>query len=324
LSILGAMPRSELQSTATPSQLSRTRFSNRDGATEKTTGIEYLRVFSALGVVTYHSNGRDGAFIHPGLVIFLMLSMYLGGATDANASKVLRRRLNRLIAPWFVWFMVYGFINILRGRPIVSMSNGLTAGILSGSSAHLWYMPFVFFCLISTDLLRGKISDANIAIFSGLLATFFLASASVWRPASIAIGYPVAQWAYSIGAILIGVFFLHLDKVPTAPGRALLVFILLGALCASSIEDVGINYAISIIVFAIIYSRRLAKILTTDISALSGCTLGIYFSHTLFLSLLTKMGVHQPLLLPVLTFVLSALFVATFRQAFPKMARYWS
>jgi surface polysaccharide O-acyltransferase-like enzyme len=291
---------------------------------QKRQDIEYLRVISAFGVVFYHASPRGSAFVHPGLVMFLMLSMYLGGTTEAGAPKSLSRRFRRLMIPWLVWFTFYGSINFFRGRPIVSTSNGLVAGILSGSSAHLWYIPFIFLCLIFLDLLKGRISGANTAISSGILATSVLISAPIWRPASIAIGYPVAQWAYAIGAILIGVFFLHLDEVTMKLGRALLALILFGAICAIPIEDVGINYAISIIAFTVLFSRRLAHIFTIDISALSACTLGIYFSHTLFISILLRFGVHQPLLLPVLTFILSALLVATFRQAFPKAARYWS
>jgi Acyltransferase family len=286
--------------------------------------IEFLRVISALGIVFYHSGGKANALAYPGLTTFLILSMYLGGAVGAADAETLRRRFKRLLAPWLVWFCFYGLFNFTRSKAIISTENGLAAGILAGPSIHLWYMPFIFICLISLDVVKGILPAPVIAISSGVIAAAIISTTPKWRPITLTIGYPIAQWAQALGAVFIGIFLLYLDSIQKFTGYSLLVLIFLCAALVISYGGVGIPYLIGIFVCSIVHLRRAAKPISINLGFLPECTFGIYLSHIFFISLLKKTGIEQPILLPILTFILSALFVVSLRRAFPSVSKYWS
>lgn len=64
--------------------------------------IELFRIFSALGIVWFHSGvgiGRDVAY--GGLIFFVIVAAYF--ATVSTRSHSLVERVERLMVPYFLW-----------------------------------------------------------------------------------------------------------------------------------------------------------------------------------------------------------------------------
>jgi len=117
--------------------------------------IELLRLFCIFGIIWVHANAPQKAFGFSCLFAFLTLSVFLSGNRKDMKYSILKRG-RRLLVPWAFWFIVYGIANYCRHADIVSLNNGLVAGILSGTSLHLWYLPYIFICLVVVDIIKSK------------------------------------------------------------------------------------------------------------------------------------------------------------------------
>ncbi len=261
---------------------------------------------------------------YAGLIIFLILSMYLAGTGNRSGHSRLYRRVERLLIPWTVWFVIYGVLNIIVHKPIIPMDHGTIAGILSGPRIHLWYVPFIFLCLALFDLVGNYASRVSIAIASAALAIIVLSSTAVWRFESIQLGYPFAQYAHALAGVFIGAFFSNYGLLPKRLGIFLLLGMVVAAVSAIPYEGVGIPYLMGIVAGCILALRIFEKISIIDFSAVSQCTLGIYFLHIILLSVIIKFITVPGILLPTMAFVLSFFIVYFMRQSFPKLAKYWS
>ena len=78
-------------------------------------GVELLRLLSTFGIVWFHSGTTAKEFAYSGLVVFLVLSMYLGGKHGSADKQTFRRRVERLIIPWLFWCVIYAGLNVFRG-----------------------------------------------------------------------------------------------------------------------------------------------------------------------------------------------------------------
>lgn len=289
----------------------------------KRADIELLRVLSTFGIVWFHSGVFGYELAYSGLVVFLILSMYLAGGSGAADVLTLRRRLERLVVPWFFWCAVYAGLNIFRGVPAIPLDGGLVAGVLAGPSIHLWYMPFIFMCLLALDVIKSHLSQSCVAIGSGVAAFLILSTVSLWRPMSMGLILPLPQWVHASAAIFIGVFFLYFYQVSRFIGIALLLSILSAAVYATSVAGVGVPYLVGIVAGALIVSKLLGRF-KFDFGFLSECTLGVYFVHVFVILVFFKFGVALEGLFPFAVFFVSVLVVFTMRRLFPRLARYWS
>ena len=283
-----------------------------------------MRIASAFGIVWFHSGAPGRNVGYAGLVAFLMLSVYLAGRSGPLDANVLKRRAGRLLVPWLFWFAVYAALNAARGRPPVSTEDGAIAGILSGPSIHLWYMPFVFLCLVALDMLRTRLSGRSLAFAGAGLALLILATTPLWRTPSLALAAPLPQWMHAAPAVLAGFFLLHRDRLPRSIAAALLLALFLGAVWTLPWDGVGLPYLIGLAAVALVARDRPDGLARLDLRPLSESTLGIYFMHILVLGLLSTVGGLDGVVLPVATFAVSALAVLALRRAFPRLARYWS
>lgn len=293
-------------------------------AMNKRQDIELLRIMAAFAIVWYHSSTIGGEISYAGLIVFLMLSMYLAGRSTYSGSRYLFRRTNRLLIPWAVWFLMYGAKNALTHKPIIPTDNGIIAGILTGPSIHLWYMPFIFACLILFDSVRKYASSASIAWASAALTIVVLGSTALWRQVSIQLGCPIAQYAHASAGISLGAFFAFIGAFPGRTAALLLVMIFAAALSAIPFEGVGIPYVLSIAAGCMVAFRIFEKAVTLDFGVIAECTLGIYFVHILVFDIFRKYHIVNGILTPVAIFFLSACAVFLMRRSFPRLAKYWS
>lgn len=284
--------------------------------------IELFRIISAFAIVWYHSGARGHEISYAGITVFLILSMYLAGKSNSSANRHIFRRVERILIPWAVWFIIYGALNVLTHKSIIPLDNGIIAGILSGPNIHLWYMPFIFICLTLFDVVRNYASSTSIACASATLAIIVLGATAVWRFESIQLGYPLAQYAHALAGIFLGVFFSYFGVLPRRIGAFLLLIIIVAAASAIPYEGVGIPYLIGIAVGCFLAFQIFAKISIIDFSVISQCTLGIYFVHIIFLSAIRKLNAVHGSSLPITAFFLSLFTIYLMRRSFPRLAKY--
>ena len=289
---------------------------------QKRQDIELLRILSAFAIVWFHSGVIGYETAYAGLIVFLILSMYLAGKSTLSVKHDIFRRVERLLIPWAVWFVIYGALNVLAHKPLISLNNGIIAGILSGPRIHLWYMPFIFICLILHDFIRNYASSISIAWSSAILAIVVLSSTAIWRHESIQLGYPIPQYAHASAGIFLGVFFSYFSEISKKMGISLLLITIAAAASAIPYGGVGIPYLIGIVAGCVVVFQPFARISTINFSFMSQCTLGIYFVHIIFLATIKKLNADAGIFLPVAAFFLSFLTIHLIRRLFPKLAKY--
>lgn len=279
--------------------------------------IELLRILSAFGIVWFHSKISGSNYGYAGLIFFLILSVYLGGG-QKNIS--LQKRARRLLIPWCVWFVFYGAINLLLQKPLVPLHNGLIAGLLAGPRIHLWYLPFVFFVLILMDAIKPRINLSILAYSGAVLAIVILMTSGLWCESIIRLGQPWAQYAHAVPSIFVGVFFLGFHAINKKFSIPLLMLMLL----ASAYKPQSDFYAYTIGIFA--FSLLLLQIpipAIIDVRPVSQLSLGIYLLHPFLILMARRLDlIHLGIILPVIVYILSGIFVWLFVKWFPKFSRY--
>ncbi|WP_124948703.1 acyltransferase family protein [Sulfuriferula thiophila] len=289
---------------------------------KKRQDIELFRIISAFSIVWYHSNVIGHEIAYGGLIIFLIISMYLAGCSSYVAERPFLPRIKRWLTPWGIWFIVYGLVNIISHNPIIPLNNGFTSGVLAGPSIHLWYMPFVLACLLMFDIIRRYFIASHIAWGAGLLSILILGSTSIWRDTSIQLGYPIAQYAQALAAVVLGIFFAYARNISKQLQITLLLFIIATAIYVIPYKGIGIPYLIGIFVGCILAFRILKIPSSLNFNIIAKNTLGIYFIHILILKTLVHSNTIHGIYLPVTTFFLSLLIIILLRRTFPKIAKY--
>jgi surface polysaccharide O-acyltransferase-like enzyme len=280
--------------------------------------IEALKLASALGIVWFHSGAEGAGIGYSGLVAFLILSVFLSGHTSGvNAGA----RARRLLVPWLVWAALYGFLRFVRRQPVISLKNGLAAGILSGPSIHLWYLPFIFMVLVALDVAKTRVSLSLLCYSGAILAVLTFISSGEWIGASLRAGYPWAQYSYAAAGIFTGMYLMGVRAINRQHRIPLLLLILLSAAAAIPLSGIGLSYLIGIAACAPVLLSP-APMLAVDIRPVSQCSFGIYLIHPLILMVANGLKVNIGMLLPVIVFFLSGLLVWYFRRSFPGAAKY--
>ncbi len=287
--------------------------------------IEGLRLLSAFGIVWFHAGTAGIALAYSGLVVFLVLSVALGGRAGRPDGTTLRRRAVRLLRPWLVWFGLYAAFNLARGLPALPLEHGLLAGILAGPSIHLWYLPFVFGVLVALDLLRAHVALRSLSAGAGLLALLVMAATHGWRPVSLGLSYPLLQWADALAPVLVGVFALGVAQWPRRVGLAMAAVLVLAAALLAAFDWVGTPYAVGLAASLGLLLRAPgpARPWSLKLAPLTDCAFGIYLSHSLVFALLLA---HGPELaggaLPAAIFALALAGTWGLRRALPRVAAY--
>lgn len=292
-------------------------------ATYQRQDIELIRVISAFGIVYFHSFGDEISYAS--LIVFIIVSMYFsrGGAREITISFVAKRAI-RLLVPWVTWLFIYGVVNLLRQKSFINPSIGVVPGFVLGSSIHLWYMPFIFGCMLLFDVVKNNLSDLRISITCPLVAAILLFSTSLWRQFSIDIGPPLAQYFHALPAVFIGVYFSYFYSLPRLAAFLLLAVVLASEISALGCKGVGITYLVATVISLVLLVNSGWRPRKIDISPISKCMLGVYFLHVLFLVAVTKYTDITGVYIPVFVFLTSTAVVYIGRRSFPGLANYWS
>jgi surface polysaccharide O-acyltransferase-like enzyme len=279
--------------------------------------IEALRIISALGIVWFHAEAPGGDIAYAGLVVFLILSAYLSKGPDRTEGATFKR-VQRLLVPWLVWFAIFACGNMLTGVPVFR-NQGPVGAVLAGPSYHLWYMPFIFLCLVSLNALKARVSQLTMMYASCALVVLALASSPLWLAWSNRAEAPVAGYMQGAVAVSFGVFLSYASFLPEVWRRLIIV-----AMALAAGYFLYAAYAVGMLIGLLLTLDWLKLPPSINLTALSSCTLGIYFIHPLFLRFLPHLFTTTAVKLALATIVCSTISVWIGRRAAPRLARYWS
>ncbi|MBQ0929403.1 acyltransferase family protein [Ideonella alba] len=285
--------------------------------------IEAVRVLAAFGIVWFHAHAPQLALGYAGLVVFLVLSVWLSAGSRQGWAAV-RQRARRLLVPWVLWFVVYGWYVHTLHLPVVDTRHGLLAGVLAGSNIHLWYLPFMFGLLLVVDALRRVLPARGLALAAGLLATALALGIPLWRPLTLGTFYPLRQWADAALPVSYGLMLLGVGALTPRQRAAALAGPVLAAALVAPLESFGLTCAIGLGVCAWLAWRPAPAPGGWSVQGLSDLCMGIYLVHILVLEALLLRTPLRGALLAVAVFVVSALLVAGGRALAPRWRGWWS
>jgi hypothetical protein len=161
------LPLWRFEPSSLASTQSATQTARAPASTTSRQDIEYLRLFNSFCIVYFHASLALPIWLKGCLLVFIITTSFLSGARHRAFSWPIQRlRARRLLVPWACWFMLYGLINVRHGQPLVWQtpgSWGLISDWLSGTAAHLWYVPFAFFCLMLLDAVHARWQERTVA-----------------------------------------------------------------------------------------------------------------------------------------------------------------
>ena len=278
--------------------------------------VELLRILSAFGIVWFHSgikNFKD--LFYAGLIIFVVLSIYY--AVISTRQHTIKDRAIRLLIPCIFWSIVYALVSLARGRPIFPSDFPVISLVLATPSIHLWYLPFIFICIVCIDKSKGLLKPNLIAILTCIIASAMLFSSPLWRQWSYL--PPFGQYIHAIPAVFIGIFLASTFHLSTV-SRVLLVGILYTSIIYTliiGVNGVDLTYLLGFSAALILLSKKSFLPNNNVILAISKLTYGIYLLHPLILFILSWLGVRS-FALPISGFLISGILIYLFLKLTPK------
>jgi peptidoglycan/LPS O-acetylase OafA/YrhL len=288
---------------------------------QRNQAVELLRILSALGIVWYHAGIWGAPVAYAGLVVFIVLSPLFEAMRADGKQRSVQILARRLLVPWVIWTVIYGAFNVVRGKPMFPLDNGWIAGVLIGSGQHLWFLPFMFVFLCAIVLLRRRISKASLARVAVVGFAFMLLTMVWWRPWSMNVGYPIAQYMHALLPAFVGAAVGALGY-PLTGGRIVsLVFV--GTVITLFLPvSGGLAYVVGVAAVLLALQPRIWNLFKgVDFGPVAGATFGIYLMHLMALSAvfpLIRRGFEIPAVL--LAFVVCAAVVMTAKKVAPRMA----
>jgi len=278
--------------------------------------VELLRIFSAFGIVWFHSGYPKWIDVaYSGLVVFLILSAYF--AASSKKLYTISERARRLLIPCLVWAAFYALFLIVRGRDIFPEDYSLFSKLLATPALHLWYLPFMFFCIILIDKIKTRVSIPVIAVCSLSLAAGFLVCASIWT--AWGSPPPLRQYTHALPAVGIGVLLaalaqlkLHVGYICLAIG--VLLFIVLFQL---ELKGVGWTYLIGILATLLLLRQKSFLPDSDIVLVVSSLSFGVYLIHPFVITVLRHINITA-FALPMLGFLLSMVLVFVIQRLLPK------
>lgn len=283
--------------------------------------IDLLKGVAALGIVCYHATAAWHAVTYAGLVVFVALTAALALKSGLAGERPVRRRAARFLLPWLFWWLVYAAVNAVSGAPIVELRNGLVAGLLTGPSVHLWYLPFAYCTVCAVDAAAHCLDTRALRWLPIALAASALALAAVWRPASLAAGYPWAQYLHAAPAVAIGVHMATFRRHSLSLDPLAASLLALACLVSLDVAGVGVPYLVGVAA-AFLFTHLLRPLLRErDFGWLSSRLLGVYLLHPLFIRAIRHFVDAPGLLLPLLAALSTFVAVGLVQRAAPGFAR---
>jgi hypothetical protein len=278
--------------------------------------IELLRILAAYGIVAFHSGAAHHNLAYSGLIIFLVLSPMLDLQFNRGRVRSFSSLVRSLLVPWAFWMVIYGLVNLATHRPFIQG----TLSILSGTSLHLWYLPYIFVVLVFLNLMKARPWASAVLFWSSTFgAATLLATVTFWRPISLTWILPIPQWIHAAAPVLVGVVFGLMSTM--GRGRAIAVVILAIALVIADLAmlpGIGLPYTVGIGATALValFGSRLLPPSWT-VQPVAACMLGVYLCHALVLKIVQTLTGHGNYVTVTLSFAAALFGVWTIRRFIP-------
>jgi surface polysaccharide O-acyltransferase-like enzyme len=291
--------------------------------------IEALRILSAGFIVFYHVTLTLHELTYSGLVIFAILSGWLGTGKPMNSWALFRSKAERFLSPWAIWMVLYGVFNGALRQPVFGHNHHWWSMLLGGTGLHLWYMPFMFLCVLGVGLLMRRFPKNVLALAAWGAALAMLLSHSTWRPLLAQADTPWGQWAHAAPAFLIGVALSAKASARASNLWRWWVILTCAASACTALDDAGVGWpyliALGLCALPALLPNLTQKLLgRMDCSALSRQTLGVYLAHIMTLECLRRVLPFGLWFEGLLTLSLTFAGVAMLRARWPSLSRYWS
>lgn len=259
--------------------------------------IERLRILAAYGVVTFHS---DLVFSrHIGVVSFLcfaiIFAVFIINRPDYELSLGgFISKARRLLLPWLFWsaiFFVFLIVkSVLKGIPITELLSWRM--LITGTSIHLWFLPFAFVSAVLIILTHQVTRHFAIELNVLVMFAFGLICAVVFSIIDIIpeVQYPFRQWILGFPAIPMG-YAIGMSRFMKTRRHQYMFFIfsiLSTCVIVCLIEAFGgqsrfiVRYCIALGVVCLAFSLNGKMGVATK--TLSGLAYGIYLMHPLVIS----------------------------------------
>lgn len=282
--------------------------------------IEFIRVLACLGIVYFHAgvlSGINNAIAYSGLVVFVLISVFYSGKHQKTDQVVSLAK--KIMVPYFIWSVIYFSLYYVSGKSISEIVGWKT--IISGTSIHLWYLPFIFLVLVIVGRIKNFIPLKVLSGMSGVLFTVWLYFSPAWR-ANVDV-VPFAQYMHALGGVFLALSVASLAR-----------WISYGSLCAGILMciylfqfgDYGISvvYCISAVV-AFLLTIKPTSITKTEklVTLLSSLTFSIYLVHPFGLAIMSKLNLGGNIVTPALVFAFSGAGIWILRKVIPVKYSKW-
>jgi len=223
-----------------------------------------------------------------------------------------------LLLPWAFWLVFYGAVNIAHHMPFIPHDNPV-GQLLLGTSAHLWFLPFMFGVLVLLDRVKVGGYAAPPFWLCAVGATAILATAAFWRLPSLAWPSPFPHWMTGLAAPAVGVVFGLQGRMGKVGWIGVaMVFAGLLAAIAARLPGVGIPYATGmVLVFAIGSIPETAIPARWTVQPVANCMMGVYLLHIVVLDIAAKFVASGSYQIVAVTFIVSLLVVWLARRFLP-------
>ena len=164
--------------------------------------VDYCRLVAVLGIVWFHTEvpgERVGYIALPVFLIFLTLASH----------SSLSNRTRRLLVPFLVWSGIFASLRMFSayytGGPLFSWVEPRM--ILTGTSIHLWFLPFAFLVAVVAPVLQAsRVVVVLPMIAAGVMAVL---------PADLPV--PWYQWTFALVPVLTGFAFTRIGLLALLP-----------------------------------------------------------------------------------------------------------
>ncbi|MDG3004843.1 acyltransferase family protein [Paludisphaera mucosa] len=182
-----------------------------DHRRERVAGFDVLRLAALLAIVWFHAGAPGAEYTAWRLPTLAIISAALaaGRGEPRPLPQQIRKSGSRLLVPWLFWCGVYGAVELgSHLRHGVSIWDELGPRILvTGTSVHLWYLPFAFVMILFLNVARRLTSGVRpsyACLLAAGLAGLSLAVLAVDKSYRDDAGTPGPQWLRCVPAVFLG------------------------------------------------------------------------------------------------------------------------
>lgn len=281
--------------------------------------LEILRIIAAFGIIAFHAQVPDKDVPYAGLIVFLALSPLVDARFNWTRTRPVSNLAKVLLVPWTFWFAIYAAANVVMHKP--ALPEGHSVGsVLYGSAPHLWFLPFIFIVLVALGLIKRACTAPQVFWFSVIATSTILTAAILWRPPSINVAVPYAQWLHAAAAIFAGLALgLYSRAIRFAWAGIAVMSASLLACVSYDLIGMSVTYAVGLVaVAAAVFAPQLFAGHERAIRSVSQCMFGVYLVHILAIAIVKKVVPVDNYATALAIFALCLAGVALTRRIIPQ------